>query len=101
MPGGLKLFHDKYARNIKEHEEYAAEFDEAVLHNEQMKHCLHKVDLQSRSQYQNSLQANSRLVAFHNIIGPCLSTTLLPKSCLCILPTTPTSLLLDGALRAS
>ncbi|EIE19808.1 beta and beta-prime subunits of DNA dependent RNA-polymerase [Coccomyxa subellipsoidea C-169] len=43
VPGGLKLFHDKYARNIKEHEEYAAEFDEAVLHNEQMKHCLHKV----------------------------------------------------------
>lgn len=43
VSGGLKLFHDKFAKNIKELDEYAAEFDEAVLHNEQMKNCLHKV----------------------------------------------------------
>ncbi|CAL8471480.1 g11022 [Coccomyxa elongata] len=43
VSGGLKLFHDKFAKNIKELDEYAAEFDEAVLHNEQMKNCLHKI----------------------------------------------------------
>lgn len=43
IPGGLKLFHDKFARNIKEHEEYASEFEEAVEHNDQIKNCLHKV----------------------------------------------------------
>ena len=55
MPGGLKLFHDKFARHIREHEEYAAEFDEAILHNEQMKNCLHKVGLLPHHRSQSML----------------------------------------------
>ena len=43
VTGGLKLFHDKYAKNVGEYQEYAAQFDEAVRHNEQLRSCISKV----------------------------------------------------------
>jgi hypothetical protein len=50
LTGSLKLFHDKFARNMQEHEAYAAEFQEALQHNEQIKSCLNKV-IGSRNGY--------------------------------------------------
>ena len=70
VPGGLKLFHDKFARNIREHEEYAAEFDEAVLHNEQMKHCLHKVNLLSRPGLPEHILVSNPPTAFTGPVNP-------------------------------
>ena len=48
MTGGLKLFHDKFAKNAGEFAEYAAQFDEAVRHNEQLRTCISKVGRERR-----------------------------------------------------
>lgn len=49
VPGGLKLFHDKYAKNYDEYKAYIAEFDEALRHNEAMRACLNKASVHTIS----------------------------------------------------
>ena len=43
MTGALKAVHDKYAKALGEREEYQAEFQEAILYNDQIGGLLNKV----------------------------------------------------------
>lgn len=45
LTGSLKLFHDRFARNLSEHEAYTSQFKEALVHNEQIRNCLNKVTI--------------------------------------------------------
>ena len=43
VTGALKAVHDKYAKALGEREEYQAEFQEAILYNDQIGGLLNKV----------------------------------------------------------
>ena len=56
VTGGLKLFHDKFAKNAGEFAEYAAQFNEALRHNEQLRGCLSRVGRVSGLGYSTGLR---------------------------------------------
>ena len=45
VTGALKAVHDKYAKALGEREEYQAEFQEAILYNDQIGGLLNKVPI--------------------------------------------------------
>lgn len=58
MTGALKAVHDKYAKALGEREEYQAEFQEAMLYNDQIGGLLNKVPpLHSSVTQMHSLQS--------------------------------------------
>ena len=62
VTGGLKLFHDKFAKNPGEFQEYAAQFDEALRHNEQLRSCISKVTLNPKPGDPNPKTPNNKLI---------------------------------------
>ena len=45
VTGALKAVHDKYAKALGEREEYQAEFQEAIMYNDQIGGLLNKVPI--------------------------------------------------------